>query len=221
MTNATPTILVVDPNVETRAILARQLSATQCSVLQAADGATALQMLQDNEIGLVVSELYLKTGDSDCLIQAMRQNRVRGTRALAHTVYARSPDRAWAKQWGASGYLIQPTRSKRLQHVVSELLKPAPASGSPNAAISRRETLDQALGEIERGDLRDAASIVFCVVWWKELTSAQRNGYRQRARRARVTLRSDRLMNRHFVEVRARSRSPKSGVKGKPSPYRD
>lgn len=220
MINGTQTILVVDPNSETRAILARQLSSNNCSVLEAADGVSALRMLQDNDIGLVVSELYLKTGDSDCLIQAMRQNRVRGTRTLAHTVYSKSPDRAWAKQWGASGYLVQPTRTKRLRHVVSELLKSAAAPSTTTGSISRRDTLDQALGDIERDGQNGTLSIVFGAVWWNELTIAQRNAYRQRAIRARVGLRSDRLMNRHFVEVHGRGRSRKPALKVKGSPYR-
>ena len=39
------------------------------------------------KVRLVVSELFLKTRDSDCLFHAIRQNRPHGTRMLAHTVH--------------------------------------------------------------------------------------------------------------------------------------
>ena len=225
MTNATQTILVVDPNAETRAILARQLSENGCSVFEAADGTSALQIVRDREIGLVVSELYLKTGESDCLIQAIRRNRVRGTRTLAHTVFSKRPDRAWAKQWGASGYLIQPARTERLRHAVSLLLKPRVQGSAGKASrISRRNTLDVALAEIESGALQGTSSIVFGGTWWHSLTARQRNDYRNRARRAELSLRSDRMMGQDFVELRGAvspGKSRKSRSKAsKASPYR-
>lgn len=224
MTNATQTILVVDPNTHTREILARQLSSADCSVLEASDGASALQMLRDKEIRLVVSELYLKTGESECLIQAIRQNRVRGTRTLAHTVYSKWLDRAWAKQWGASGYLIQPTRTKRLRHVVSQLLNGPTTESTTKFRISQRETLDDAFAGIERGDLPGTSSIVFGRTWWTKLTAAQRNGYRKRAKSAGVSLRSDTMMSQSFVELRGAVQPEKKKKNGqqapKPSPYR-
>ncbi len=203
MTNATQTILVVDSNPETRAILTQQLASSGCAVLEAADGRTALEMVRKRKIRLLVSELYLETGDSKCLIQAMRQERVRGTHTVAHTVHASSLDKEWAKRWGASAFLIQPATAERLQYVVSRLLaQPKAVSRARSAGISRRETLNGALAEIERGELSGALAIIFGRPWWDELAESQRSEYRKRAKRAGVTLRSDAMMSRRFVELR-------------------
>jgi two-component system chemotaxis response regulator CheY len=223
MANTTQTVLVVDPNSRTRAVLAKRLSSAGFTVEQAEDGISALRLVNERDIRLVVSELYLKTGESDCLIQAVRQNRLRGTRTLAHTVHKKSADLAWAKHWGASGFLIQPAASERLQRVVSQLLGSGKTlSAAKPATQSRRITLDAALTEIERGDLPNTSSIVLSRGWWTELTSTQRNGYRLRAKRARLSLRSDSMMSPSFVELRTggRSKVTRPAAKRSPSPYR-
>lgn len=201
MTNATQTILVVDSNPETRARLVRELAPTGCRVLEAADGEQGLELVRSSRIRLVVSELFLKTAESDCLFQAIRQNRVHGTRMLAHTVHRTSSGRDWAKQWGASGFLVQPTRMERLKHAVLKLLAPA-RSGARFVRTSRRNTLSGAFAEIESGAVRGTSSIVVGRSWWSGLSVSERNGYRRRAKRNGVTLRADSMMAANFVELR-------------------
>lgn len=222
MTKPTQTILVVDSNAETRATLTRQLASTGRTVLEAADGRRALEIVRNSKVRLVVSELFLKTGESDCLIQAIRQNRVHGTRTLAHVANAKSSDREWAKRWGAFGFLIQPAQPERLQYVVSRLLtRPKARSLRRMARLARRETLDGALTEIERGKLRGTSSIVVGKSWWSDLTDSQRNAFRSRARHLKVALRADAMMSSNFVELRGAVR-PKLSIQSgaKPSPYR-
>jgi two-component system, chemotaxis family, chemotaxis protein CheY len=201
MTNARQTILVVDSNPETRARLVRDLAPTGCRVLEAADGERGLQLVRASRVRLVVSELFLKTADSDCLFQAIRQNRVHGTRMLAHTVHRTSSDRDWAKLWGASGFLVQPTRTERLKHVVQRILTPA-RSNAKFVRTSRRKTLSGAFAEIESGAVRGTSSIVVGRSWWTGLSASERNGYRRRAKRSAITLRADSMMSSTFVELR-------------------
>lgn len=204
MTDGTQTILVVDSNAETRAKLARDLASTGCTVLEAEDGDKGLEIVRNSGVRLVVSELFLKTAESDCLIQAIRQNRVHGTRVLAHTVRRKSADRDWAKLWGARGFLIQPTQTERLRHVVGTLLT-APAKATRAVRTMRRDTLSIALGEIERGEHTSTSSIVVGRSWWIGLTGPQRNDYRKRAKRNGVSLRADKMMSSNFVELREAS----------------
>lgn len=220
MSNAKHTILVVDQNAEARASLARRLTSSRCTVLQAADGDSALALLRTNRaIRLVITELYLRTGECECLVQAMRQNRLRGPRAIAHTTHANPTDRAWAKRWGARGYLIQPAATERVRYVVSKVLASAKPPSGEGPRFSRRETLHLALGEIERGELPGASSVVIGGSWWSELTDLQRNDYRRRAREAGVSLRSDAMMGPHFVELRRRAEGRVEATP-KSSPYR-
>jgi CheY-like chemotaxis protein len=70
----TVTILLVDPDAPARALLAKQLEGAGTDVLQASDGATALDLLESVPVKVVVTELYLPAGDHSCLVQAIRAN---------------------------------------------------------------------------------------------------------------------------------------------------
>ena len=201
MTNTTQTILVVDSNPDTRARLLRELAPTGCRVLEAANGEEGLEAVRRSRVQVVVSELFLKTAESECLFQAIRQNRLHGTRMLAHTVHATSSSRDWARLWGASGFLVQPTRTERLKHVVLRLLTTA-RSNATFVRTSRRNTLSSAFAEIESGAVRGTSAIVVGRSWWTALSASERNAYRRRAKRSAVTLRADSMMSPSFVELR-------------------
>lgn len=221
MTNATQTILVVDANPETRTMLTQQLASCGCAVLEAPDGRAAMDIMRKQKIRLVVSELYLGTGESECLIQAMRQERMRGTRTVAHTLHHTASDREWAKRWGASAFVTQPATPERLQYVVTRLLaRPKTRSKMGHTGIERRDTLNVALADVENGDLHDTLAIIFGRPWWDELPESERSGYRKRAKRAGVSLRTDAMMSRQFVEVRSGSRPDGQAAPIRPSPYR-
>ena len=68
--------------------------------------------------------------------------------------------------------------------------------------IARRDTLEQALGDVETHALSGASTVVVCRGWWDSLSVHERDLYRGRAERAGVELRADDAISRHFVEVR-------------------
>jgi hypothetical protein len=74
--------------------------------------------------------------------------------------------------------------------------------------IIRRDTLEQALGEVESGTLSGASSIVVSRNWWEHLSTGEQDAYRRRAARATIELRADETMSSHFVEVRSGDESP-------------
>lgn len=220
------TILLVDPDTRARALLAKQLRTETTDVIQASDGATALNMLGSGDVKVVVTELYLPTGDHPCLVQAIRANpKLRRTRAVAHTHRCLPPDREWAMTAGADAYLIKPTRAERMRYVVSRLAtekgRNAAVPQSRSGLIVRRDSLEAALAEVESGRLADTSSIVFGRSWWQELPKSQQSAFRRRAKQARVSLRSDSLMKHHFVEIRGKTRSDIGLSSEQPeSPYR-
>ncbi len=219
-------VLVVDPDARMRAYLMDQLKSLPCTALQAADGETALHMVRDIDVRLVITELYLRAGEDDDLIHAIRRSKaLRKTRTLVHTSHATAADRDWALRAGADAYLIKPTRAERLRYVVSRLATTRPphpvVTQTSSSAIQRRDTLDSALAEMERGVLKGTSAIVFGREWWDELPSADRAAYRKRAKKAGVSLRSDSMLNTHFVEVRGPSRTQQALSTERPeSPYR-
>jgi hypothetical protein len=68
--------------------------------------------------------------------------------------------------------------------------------------IIRRDTLEQALGEIEAQALSGASTIVVSRHWWDGLSAHEREAYRHRAERVAVELHADEAISSHFVEVR-------------------
>lgn len=199
-------ILLVDPDTHTRALIATRLAPLGAAILQADDAQHALAVLGGCDVRVVLTELYLSTGDDTDLIHAIRrQKALRKTRTVAHTHRSLAADRDWAMRAGADAYLIKPTRAERLRYVVSRLITPRGANAVPvtsSGPMLRRDSLDAALAECEGGVLPGTSCIVFSRTWWDALTSQQQTAYRKRARRARIYLRSDSLMSNHFVEVR-------------------
>ena len=74
--------------------------------------------------------------------------------------------------------------------------------------IIRRDTLSQALDELQAGALKGAAIIVVSRSWWEALSVNERDVYRARAERIGIELRVDDVMTSHFVEVRAGDTEP-------------
>ena len=74
--------------------------------------------------------------------------------------------------------------------------------------ITRRNNLEEALGEIEAARLSGASTIVVNLQWWTGLSVAEQESYRLRADRARVELVADDSLSSHYVEVRGVDEGP-------------
>ena len=74
--------------------------------------------------------------------------------------------------------------------------------------IARRDTLEQALGEVESRALSGVSTVVVSRPWWDALSTNEQSGYRRRAERAGVELRVDARISSHFVEVRGGDEGP-------------
>jgi hypothetical protein len=74
--------------------------------------------------------------------------------------------------------------------------------------IARRDTLEQALGELETDRLVGASTIVVNLDWWTRLSTAEQEDFRLRAARARVELVADDRLSSHYVEVRDAGEGP-------------
>jgi CheY-like chemotaxis protein len=222
------TFVLVDPDPHARTLLAWHLSSLGARMLQASSGVEALQMAASQPVSIIVTELYLPTGEDECLIHAVRRDpKFKRTRIVAHTHRSTTADREWAMRAGADAYLIKPTRAQRVRYVIGRLLgngKGGAGIGPPltsTAPMTRRDSLDVALLEIEQGGLSDTSTIVFGRAWWSELSTVERKSFRSRARKARVSLRSDSMLSNHFVEVRGLTRDGIGLSTERPeSPYR-
>ena len=194
MTDRGYAVLIADADVSVRRDISSELSAMGLTVFEAADGGSALRTLENNDIRVVVCELYFTTGLERDLISAIRANKsLRRTRTVAHTRFGTATDSNWARKVGADAYLIRPVLSQRLRDVVARV-----------AALHRRASLDAALGEIENGTARETVSIIVGRDWWNGLTSAEQSPYRKRAKKVGARLLANRRLIGRGVEVRAR-----------------
>ena len=74
--------------------------------------------------------------------------------------------------------------------------------------IVRRDSLTQALSEVDSQMLRGASIIVVSRPWWDTLSAGEQSGFRSRAARSAVELRVDQVLSSHFVEVRGSEEGP-------------
>jgi CheY-like chemotaxis protein len=118
------TVLIVDPNDTSRANLRVTLESEGYTVVESEGSDDALDIANRSEVALVVTELYLHTGDDRCLVRAIRQSSaLRRTKVLAYTGHARKVDRAWAIEEGANGYVLKQNGPKRLLEVVARMAR--------------------------------------------------------------------------------------------------
>jgi CheY-like chemotaxis protein len=218
-------ILLVDPDARARVQVSEQLQPLGYPILHADGSASALEALANARVKVVVTELYLPSGAHECLIAALRGDQSFGkTRIAAHTHRSLGADRDWALSAGADAYLIKPTRAARLRYVVGRLATnsstPGVTAATETPPILRRDSLDEALKELEAGGLVDMSSIVFGRAWWEQLSRGEQTTFRKRAKVAHISLRSDSMLTSHFVEVRGSARSERLSSERPESPYR-
>jgi hypothetical protein len=68
--------------------------------------------------------------------------------------------------------------------------------------FARRDTLVQALHDLETGDLPNAETVIVSRHWWESLSISEQTAFRTRAERDGVTLSVDDQLSEHYVEVR-------------------
>lgn len=76
--------------------------------------------------------------------------------------------------------------------------------------MRRRESLEEALHDVEAGTLTGATRIVVSRTWWDALSDAERDEYHRRCLDQGVELSADDRISRHFVEVVGRDDPPLS-----------
>jgi hypothetical protein len=74
--------------------------------------------------------------------------------------------------------------------------------------IVRRDSLTQALSQVEAEKLRGVSVIVVSRPWWDGLSANEQSEYRSRAERVGIELRVDQAISSHFVEVRGGDEGP-------------
>jgi CheY-like chemotaxis protein len=116
-------ILLVQQSADSAIYLRSRLESKGYTVVEAADAASAMNVVNGSEIALVVTELYLPVGRSRCLARSIGKSRALSrTKILAYTAHGKRQDRAWARRIGADGYVITRSGEERFLSVVDHLM---------------------------------------------------------------------------------------------------
>jgi CheY-like chemotaxis protein len=116
------TILLVEPDSALRATWRVGLQSMGFALIEAGDAPSGLRAALGSEVTLLVTELYLPSTGSRCLVSAARREPgLRRLKILVVTDHAADDDRAWALTTGADAYLLKPVRLGRMLQVSARL----------------------------------------------------------------------------------------------------
>jgi DNA-binding response OmpR family regulator len=140
------TVLVVDPEPESREALEKGLDGSRLEVVAAASLEEALALAERHEPRLVLSELVLPDGSGFALCRQLRETpALSGTAIVLVSQWSQEPDRILAFECGADDFVAKPFFARELSSRVQAVLRrsaarrgdePAVASSSPRDPLT-------------------------------------------------------------------------------------
>ena len=174
MAQATPNILVVEDDRETRTLIAKYLRTNACNVTTASDGREMLRAMTDHRVDLLILDVMLP--DEDGLSLCRRVRAAGGMPIIMLTARGQEVDRIIGLEMGADDYVTKPFSSRellaRIRSVLrrSEIASPERRSGRRTVYAFAQWRLDLATRKLHSEDgLRVALTssefellVVFC-----------------------------------------------------------
>ena len=116
-------IVVVDDNAASRELIREVLDRPDHSILEAADGHEALDLILASDPDLVLLDIQLPGLDGYSVVRTLRKNpRFTRLKIVAVTAFAMQGDREKALTAGFDGYITKPIDTYHLEEEVQELL---------------------------------------------------------------------------------------------------
>ena len=117
-------ILVVDDYPVIQRILSLTLQINDHTVHTAGNGMEALEVLYENDIDLIITDVSMPEMDGLALLGRLRaEKQFENIPVIVLTAIGQEELRELAAQKGASGFLTKPTSSQELVHAVSHFLE--------------------------------------------------------------------------------------------------
>jgi len=127
-------VLVVDDDRDLLEAVCTTLELAGCAVLGAADGATALQILDGNEVGLVLSDVGMAPMDGIALLKEIRRRRT-DLPVVLMTGYGAVDQAVEAMRAGAADYLAKPIEADALVRAVTRHARAAAPVAAPTDGL--------------------------------------------------------------------------------------
>jgi two-component system chemotaxis response regulator CheY len=116
------TILTVDDSRTMREMVKMTLSGAGFDVVQADDGVSALKVLEQNDVDVVITDLNMPNMDGYELVKALRSKpEFKGKPILFLTTRGGDDDKAKGRAVGATGWIVKPFDPQKLVHVINKV----------------------------------------------------------------------------------------------------
>jgi DNA-binding response OmpR family regulator len=128
------TVLIVEDEADIRSFIARVLELEGYQVLEAPDGAAAMDIIRGNKVALVLLDLRLPGPDGWSILREMKRNpELSGIPVVVLTAIAEAMQRRRTLRMGAASYLVKPLSANILSRAVAGVLNAnnEPCQSSP------------------------------------------------------------------------------------------
>ena len=116
-------VLSVDDSRTMRQMVAFTLKNAGLEVIEAEDGVHALQVLGDDKVDLIITDLNMPNMDGFGLIEALRKHeKHKFTPILVLTTESEGSKKERGKVAGATGWIVKPFNPEKLIQVVNKVL---------------------------------------------------------------------------------------------------
>ncbi|MCW5623009.1 MAG: sigma-54-dependent Fis family transcriptional regulator, partial [Burkholderiales bacterium] len=139
-------VLIVEDDADLREALKDTLELSGYETLEAADGESALRLLETRRVGIIVSDVQMKPMDGETLLREVK-SRWPLTPMLLMTAYGMIERAVEAMRLGACNYLPKPFEPEALVAEVARWMLPAGESGDADVVAedaASRELLEMA-----------------------------------------------------------------------------
>lgn len=127
-----PAVLIVEDDAHLREAIFDTLSGDSLNVFTAESGAAALELLNREKVGLVISDLQMEPMDGATLLRSIREQHP-SLPAVLMTAYGTIENAVDVMRNGAADYLVKPFEADELKAVVDKYLAPQYSGERPVA----------------------------------------------------------------------------------------
>ena len=142
-------ILIIDDEPTIRMLLSRILELEGYEVLKAKDRATALYTLKNNEVQVVLCDVFLPDGNGVDMVQELQQL-VPAAKIILLTAHGNIPDGVQAIKNGAFDYIVKGDDNRKIIPIVSRAMDAIASEKKkkkPDATTAKSHTFDTIVGK--------------------------------------------------------------------------